>query len=127
MTFGEFVNKVIKGNLGFNKPSIETDSGATLYDEDDEDDSAPNLLKKMSEFYMTGNAIVTVDDSSQCFKVDIMIVHRVNPEQNPNEPAGFKIVGAVAPEEAKTEEADVERAAKRQKVHEDSDDDVVCL
>lgn len=133
MTFGDFIQRVVKGHLGFNRPSLETADGDVLYDEGDDDDEREiNFGKIMAQFYLKSDSMVTVDDSSQSFKVDVLLVHSEDPEYDPEEPLKFEILGSAAPEEQPAgEDPDAEEGeqpAKRLKLAtHDDDDDCICL
>jgi len=93
-TLAHFVDKVLKDKLGFNAPSIMSQSNM-LYESgegmDDYEMAQMNkqLTKMLMEIKVVHNAILNVTDDSQDFKLQIAIIHS---EEFPEEQT-FEIVG----------------------------------
>lgn len=79
-TLGDFVQKVVKGKLGFSLPSVMMNN-SFLYEEGDgaDEELAENLeliLSQCPAGGIKGGSIVAVEDFSQKLELQIIIVHR---------------------------------------------------
>eukprot|EP00658_Telonema_sp_P-2_P047816 TRINITY_DN36406_c0_g1_i2.p1 TRINITY_DN36406_c0_g1~~TRINITY_DN36406_c0_g1_i2.p1 ORF type:complete len:321 (+),score=107.09 TRINITY_DN36406_c0_g1_i2:190-1152(+) len=90
-SLSDFVTKVLKDKLGFLEPSIDvSDNGRELCLFEDPEESAENLPKIMSEFYLGDNAMVSISDYTQDLESKILISHRHDLDEEEH-PGGFQI------------------------------------
>lgn len=81
-TLQEFLDKIVKNDLGFEEPTVLLDGGTVIWEEGADADSAsfePNLPKRLQALPCGGfqhGTVVTIEDFSQDLTVELSVTHQ---------------------------------------------------